>query len=349
MVKRALVTGAFVSILSTTNAFGWFEFGHKVVCEIAERQLTPAARSQVQTILQGRDMVQLCSWADFVKSSEAWKFSGKWHFIDADPGEKITDGGTPATTKDVMDIVEALHFSEAKITDSQTSTEEKAAYLKLMLHFIGDIHQPMHAGHKSDRGGNDIILSWFGHTKMHETTRSRVDLDKSECSGANLAWDKNLEFCMKSTNSAYGVNLHAVWDGYLLEKFMESKLTPSHQTTDKEDYVGYSNYLMNAFNVVDHQRRGDWNQMSFVDWANESNEAAGLAYSTLPVPNRLTANLYLDVRTGNHTGTPIADLGLPYYSQHIETANRRLAMGGTRLANTLNRIFARPSITGTQP
>ena len=73
------------------------------------------------------------------------------------------------------DVVQAINYSIDILKDKNISKDEKAFYLKLLVHFVGDIHQPLHVGRIEDRGGNDIKVKWFGQqTNLHRVWDSQI-------------------------------------------------------------------------------------------------------------------------------------------------------------------------------
>jgi hypothetical protein len=150
---------AVLSILIwTTSAMAWGQNGHRIVGRIAENHLTPEARQAVAELIGPESLAQVSTWADEIKSDRAWRHANPWHYINVEAGETFEN----AAKNPNGDIIESLARFEQVLRDSGSSRQAKAEALKFIVHFVGDIHQPLHAGSGKDRGGNDIKVRWFG-------------------------------------------------------------------------------------------------------------------------------------------------------------------------------------------
>ncbi len=136
----------------------WGKTGHRVVGEVAQKYLSNKARKAVEDLLDGETLAEVANYADAIKSDPAYRSYSPWHYVNF-PFDKDYQEVTPSPEGDVITAIER---SIAVLEDPAASRAEKAFYLKLLIHFIGDLHQPMHIGRGEDRGGNDIQLQWFG-------------------------------------------------------------------------------------------------------------------------------------------------------------------------------------------
>ena len=85
------------------------------------------------------------------------------------------------------DVVQAIKLCKKNLKDSNTSIEDKAFYLRFLVHLVGDIHQPLHVGRAEDRGGNDIKVKWFGNdTNLHRVWDTHI-IDDFQMSYTELA------------------------------------------------------------------------------------------------------------------------------------------------------------------
>lgn len=149
-------------------SLAWGMLGHRIVGEVASSYLTPAARKQIEQILGYESIAIASNWPDFIKSDTAYKYLNSWHYADFDnkldkPGFKMAleeDTETDAYTR--------LKFLIAKLKDKKQTHENKLMYLRLLIHIVGDIHQPLHVSGKGDAGGNGIKVNWFNEaSNMH--------------------------------------------------------------------------------------------------------------------------------------------------------------------------------------
>lgn len=170
-MSKALLTFVLLPIL----AFGWGKNGHRVVGQIAENHLTPKAAKAVRDLLGADSLAEVSNWADDIRSDPAWKRADPWHYVN------VPDGQTYDTMEKnpAGDILVALRRFEATLRNPNAPKEERIQALKFMVHMIGDLHQPLHAGKREDLGGNRVSVHWF--------------------------------------RSAESTNLHTVWDDLMIE------------------------------------------------------------------------------------------------------------------------------------
>ncbi len=154
-----------LSLFALNSAFAWGPIGHRVVGEIASRRLTPEVTKKVTLILEGQTLADVSTWADLIRSDPSWKKASPWHYVNIEDGKKYKDR-PPYQGGDVIWSVE--HF--AKILKDQSSTaQERKEALSFLVHFVGDLHQPLHVSRQKDLGGNTIKMKWFGEsTNLHE-------------------------------------------------------------------------------------------------------------------------------------------------------------------------------------
>ena len=168
----ALLVGPF-------PALAWGPQGHQIVGMLAERQLRPAAQAEVARLLWSEPVPTLAgvaNWADDVRATESGPVrTARLHFIN------FKDGCTYMPPRDCPDgqcVVAAINRNFLALADRKRPDSERRDALKFLVHFVGDVHQPLHASPLDDRGGNDFQLSYRGQ----------------------------------------GSNLHAAWDGLILQQ-----------------------------------------------------------------------------------------------------------------------------------
>lgn len=156
--------GTAVLLAVATAAFAWVDTGHMVVAAIAEGRLKPEVLKICQDLLKNgptertQGFIQGACWADDAKNGT----TGPWHYIDL---PFRTDGKPTQTKPSELNIVWAIkHYSEMLVEKSKTPAE-RAEALRYLIHFVGDIHQPLHATSREsdehpegDRGGNDFKI-----------------------------------------------------------------------------------------------------------------------------------------------------------------------------------------------
>ncbi len=161
-MKKILLT--FIMSLCVLSAAAWGQKGHDVTAYIAERHLTPTTRAAVDSILEGRSMVYWSNWLDNASHQMDFAYTKTWHYrnIDAD------DTYESAPANPAGDVVVAIKQQIEVLSDPATTHEAANLAMKILVHLVGDLHQPMHLGHATDLGGNRIKLKYFyNDTNLH--------------------------------------------------------------------------------------------------------------------------------------------------------------------------------------
>jgi len=159
MKLNKLIIGVVVAAMSF-QALSWGQIGHRVTGAIAEQYLTPEAQHAIRQLLINEDLAEASTYADEMKSnpSEFWKkTAGPWHYVNVFDGKTYSDVAPPPEGN----AVTALEMFSKQLISKQSSLEEKQLALRFIVHIIGDLHQPFHAGNGTDRGGNDLKLQFF--------------------------------------------------------------------------------------------------------------------------------------------------------------------------------------------
>lgn len=139
----------------------WGPYGHQVVAEIAARELNPTARAEVERLLgdrAGNAMREASTWADEIRGEERWRHTGSWHYLNFERGDcsyiakQNCRGGNC--------VVGAIEREARILADRKASKAKRANALRFVIHFVGDVHQPLHAGFSHDRGGNDFQVRY---------------------------------------------------------------------------------------------------------------------------------------------------------------------------------------------
>jgi hypothetical protein len=152
---------AVVLLLLPAQAVAWAPLGHQVVAAIAARHLTPAARQQVSALLGGDAAAMLVldsNWADEIRSGRPQ--TAAWHYVNIELGS----GGYNAA-RDCPGgncVVAQINRDAGILSDPHASRGAKTEALRFLIHFVGDVHQPLHAADRADKGGNGIKVRWHG-------------------------------------------------------------------------------------------------------------------------------------------------------------------------------------------
>jgi hypothetical protein len=188
MIRHASVLAAWLcaAAFNTTqiqNALAWGDEGHEVVALVAQSFLEPDVRKRVTALLASdtdtltaHDIASAATWADKFREaniSGSRQRTRQWHFVDIEITAPNFDEacfnhppipiGAPASDGPEADcVVDKIQEFAAELANPSTDIEEQVAALKFVLHFVGDVHQPLHSSDDHDRGGNDKRVSAGG-------------------------------------------------------------------------------------------------------------------------------------------------------------------------------------------
>ncbi|MFC0677015.1 S1/P1 nuclease [Lysobacter korlensis] len=195
MKRTPALVAALILLLASTPAAAWSALGHRLIGELAERHLTPEAKQEVARLLAGEDdptLAGVATWADTLRSSspEQFKRTAAWHYVKTTPGSCRID--FERDCKDGQCVVGAIEAQRRILADRSQPLAARREALKFLVHFVGDVHQPLHANSRTDKGGNDFQISL--RTPLEPEAYARKDYK----------------------NGVMGTNLHSIWDYYVL-------------------------------------------------------------------------------------------------------------------------------------
>lgn len=152
-------------------AHAWGNIGHEVTAGIADALITKAATANVRKILgEGVTLRSVATWADQVKDTPPYRWSAPLHYIDTPDYqcsyEYTRDCNDIETGRQGACVSGAIANYTTQVKDGLAgnfSDTDKTIPLKFLVHFLGDIHQPLHVGFTTDRGGNEIFVEFYNH------------------------------------------------------------------------------------------------------------------------------------------------------------------------------------------
>ncbi len=237
-----LAAALFISTFGFASENDWGRTGHRATGEVAEKHLTKKAKEKVREILNGMNLAFVSTYGDDIKSDPAYRKYNPWHYVNLEPGE--TEYTKEKANPD-GDLVHAINSSIAVLKDKKANKEDKEFALKMLVHFVGDLHQPLHAGRGEDKGGNDIQVRWFGD-------------------GSNLhrVWDSEMinDFDMSYSELAYNTDvlskdkIREIQKGTILDWMYESKELANkvYDSVEVGEKLGYK-YMYEWFPVAHDQ------------------------------------------------------------------------------------------------
>src|SRR5229473_6064132 len=316
MIPKAATLSGVLAFLSWTTppAYAWGCKGHQTVALIAEKHLTPEAAQMVQTLLSAspidpklkrycgdsvRDaMADAATWPDDVRNE---KKNGPWHYIDIPRG--TPRGPLDPFCGDAGCVTKVIAEQFAVLKDKKAEAAKRADALRYLIHFVGDLHQPLHAVTNADAGGNCVPVKYFHHEPL-----------------PNL---------LHPEREDYSPNLHQIWDTEIVERDMEIS-NPIRYADELDEKFHAQTAALEAAGI--HAE----------NWAWESHERAETAvYDALPEKIGIEPDLKLkSCAENNHMGKRMFErhlvVGEVYQNNAAKAVEDGLWEAGIRLAMILN-------------
>ncbi|MBV8388600.1 MAG: S1/P1 nuclease [Mucilaginibacter sp.] len=171
---KKLILGAAITY-APLQSMAWGIQGHRIAGQIADSYLTPKARAAIKAILGDESIAIAGNWADFIKSDPNYSYLSVWHYVDLDKDYTLPELQNFLNQDTNVDAHTKLNFLIAELKKKTLSKQNKLLYLRMLIHIVEDVHQPMHVGHTEDKGGNDIKLTWFNNpTNLHSVWDSQL-------------------------------------------------------------------------------------------------------------------------------------------------------------------------------
>ncbi|MCL7753521.1 S1/P1 nuclease [Polaribacter sp. Z022] len=183
-----MISFLFFFNVSDNKSDDWGKNGHRATGQIAQEYLTKRAKKKIDKLLKGQSLAFVSTFADEIKSDRKYNKYYAWHYINMDFDETYET----AKKNPKGDLVTGIEKCIEVLKDKNSTDEDKEFHLKLLVHFVGDLHQPMHIGRREDKGGNTIQVQWFGRgTNLHRVWDENMieDWDMSYIELANNAKD----------------------------------------------------------------------------------------------------------------------------------------------------------------
>ena len=303
-----------LSFVAVPTAHAWGCKGHQTVASIAEKHLTPEARQLVEKLLGENPidpqlkrwcgnatndlMVDASSWPDDVRNDRK---NGPWHYIDIPRG--IHKGSLDEYCGTEGCVARAIEEQRAILKDKSAAPLKRAEAIRYLIHFVGDLHQPLHAINNADNGGNCVAVKYFHHEPLPNASHpERED---------------------------YSPNLHQVWDTEIVERDMEIS-NPRRYGDELDEKFRQESAAWEAAGI------------NVANWAWESHERAETSvYDAFPEKIAIEPDVKPKGCAGNyHMGKRMFEkhlaIGETYQSSAAKAAQTGLAEAGLRLAMILN-------------
>ncbi|MDE6453984.1 MAG: S1/P1 nuclease [Muribaculaceae bacterium] len=185
-MKHLLLSAAMACVGLTASA--WGQKGHDTVAYIAENHLTEATAAALDSLLDGRSPVYWANWLDNASHTPAYAYTKTWHYKNVDADRTYDD--MPANP--AGDAIVAIKQQIETLSKPDVSKADAQLALKILIHVVGDMHQPMHMGHATDLGGNRVKIKYFNRDKnLHGVWDT--DLVESAHKWSYSEWQQQLD------------------------------------------------------------------------------------------------------------------------------------------------------------
>ena len=191
-----ILATALLTLAISPAALAWSALGHRMVGELAQRHISPTALAQVELLLAGEPdptLAGVADWADRLRDldPERFKATSRWHYVNTPPGLDC-DYDAARDCPGGNCVIGAIQAQRRILADRSQPLEARRDALKFIVHFVGDVHQPMHANNHDDLGGNRYQVSL--RTELQPEAYARKYY----------------------VDGVMGTNLHSIWDYYIL-------------------------------------------------------------------------------------------------------------------------------------
>ena len=154
------------TVLATSPCLAWGGDGHRIVGTIASSDLTPATAAAVRDLLGEQTLADACCWADEIRSDKQYDWIKPLHYINVPMGATSIDVQRDAAGG--QQVLAAIDRFKAVLADAKRPRQERLQALRLVLHLVADVHQPLHVSYAVDLGGNKLAVTSFGErSNMH--------------------------------------------------------------------------------------------------------------------------------------------------------------------------------------
>ncbi|RKS53844.1 S1/P1 nuclease [Gillisia mitskevichiae] len=243
-MKQLILSVCFLFSISVGFAGDndWGQTGHRATAEIAQSYLSKDAKKEIAKLLNGKSLAFVSTFGDEIKSDSEYRKYGPWHYVNLPENatKYIVDDANPDG-----DLLMGIRKCVEVLKDKSSSKEEKEFYLKMLVHFIGDLHQPLHTGRGEDKGGNDIQVRWFGDgSNLHRVWDSEM-IDSYDMSYTEMA--RNTKVLSKAQTKSIASGTFEDW--MYESKKLSERVYASAEVGEKLSY----RYMYDWFPVVGEQ------------------------------------------------------------------------------------------------
>lgn len=180
MSKLSFAILICLTVYNPVNTFAWGAEGHKLVASIAYQFLDKSVRDSVDKYLNGTSIEEASIWMDIVRGDHTFDYMKPMHYINVEKGEEYKQATGDNIVNELREVVKRLRDHPNRLDVGVNGD------LKILIHLIGDLHQPLHVGYGKDKGGNTVQITFFKKgTNLHKLWDSEMiqksKITKDDC------------------------------------------------------------------------------------------------------------------------------------------------------------------------
>lgn len=230
-ISRVLLVSGCMAYLPL-SASAWGMLGHRIVGQIAEVHLSKKALKGVRSVLGNESLAMSSNWGDFIKSDPSYDYLYNWHFVNLPEGLDKQGVFRVLDEEKGANVYNKVPEMIAILKNKDSEQQQNVFAMRMLVHLIGDLNQPMHTARKEDLGGNKVPVTWFG-----------------EKSNLHRVWDEGL---IEYQQLSYTEYAHAIdyptaqqltsWNGMSLKDFVYGSYEACNEIyakTKAEDKLSY--------------------------------------------------------------------------------------------------------------
>ncbi len=181
-MTRLLLT-FLLSATTLSVSLGWGQTGHRTVGQLAEWHLNRRAAKNINALLGPTSLAMVSTWMDEIRSDSTYDYTNTWHWVTVPPGQTYD----PVIQEPTGNAYETVQRLIGSLKSDTLSAQQEREYLMILVHLVGDLHQPLHVGTGTDRGGNDVRVQWMGEaSNLHRVWDSDM-INSKQLSYTELA------------------------------------------------------------------------------------------------------------------------------------------------------------------
>ncbi|HKB66470.1 MAG TPA: S1/P1 nuclease [Pyrinomonadaceae bacterium] len=311
--------------MTPARTAAWGSSGHRIIASIAFQNLNPRARQEVEKLLGKEDFVAISTYADEVRPKRPE--TTRWHYIDF-PREATAY----VSSRDCIETplgdctVAAIQRLVGVLRTEKAGRDEKAEALKFLVHLVGDLHQPLHAGYRDDAGGNTIKVWFFSESTSLHSVWDYSMIEQAEGvkqKGDESAAEENYINYLVASYHKLALETHA--------NVVKGKGYPEEWAPDWA-FESYCVAVRNAYNL-------DLNK-------NVSNACAAPGAKIRPEDKKVASLAHISLseaqsKSSGKMARKVAHLVIStsYYKENLPVMEQQLVKAGVRLAEILNYIY----------